>query len=338
MRFATLERCLIPPRRAHCPPRCPRSSPLPTGRPTSAPSRPRARARSTERSPRTTASRTEAGETDEHDTDELPARRGRLVVGTHRTESVRRRADRVREDQRLAVVRAAAAGPAGAAADPRGVRRRPGLRRPGQRRRRRRARSRRRRDERRRLGQGTGSRSPPRRRARAPGTARSRRVGGVDGRGVVHVPPGEDASGGKVSYAAANLTDGVADTTWRCDGPAIGEKITLRLPEKTSIGEVGLIPGYAKTDDASGDDRYAENNRVTRVRWTIGKTGVEQKMDGSAERPQPAPAPGAEDRRRRGRARDPRGRRRGRATPPRSARSSSRDRLTAASRRCRAPS
>ena len=40
--------------------------------------------------------------------------------------------------------------------------------------------------------------------------------------------PGSDASGGKVSYGAANLTDGVADTTWRCDGIAVGEKITLR--------------------------------------------------------------------------------------------------------------
>ena len=39
--------------------------------------------------------------------------------------------------------------------------------------------------------------------------------------------PGVDAGGAKVSYEAANLTDGVADTTWRCDGNAVGEKITL---------------------------------------------------------------------------------------------------------------
>ena len=77
---------------------------------------------------------------------------------------------------------------------------------------------------------------------------------------------------------AANLTDGVADSTWRCDGNAVGEKITLTLDRKQPIGEVGLIPGYAKTDPASKADRYAENNRVTRVRWTIGDTVVVQQL------------------------------------------------------------
>ena len=91
-------------------------------------------------------------------------------------------------------------------------------------------------------------------------------------------PPGLDAAGEEISYAAANLTDGVADTTWRCDGTAVGEKIRLKLPDDVAIGEVGLIPGYAKTDEASGADRYAENNRVKRVRWTIGDTVVVQKM------------------------------------------------------------
>ena len=103
------------------------------------------------------------------------------------------------------------------------------------------------------------------------------------GEGDLHVGPRKDASGAKVSYAAANLTDGVADTTWRCDGTAIGKKIILALPDKTAIGEVGLIPGYAKTDDATGDDRYAENNRVTRVRWTIGDIVIDQKMNGSTD-------------------------------------------------------
>jgi hypothetical protein len=90
--------------------------------------------------------------------------------------------------------------------------------------------------------------------------------------------PGVDAGGAKVSYEAANLTDGVADTTWRCDGNAVGEKITLKLDRRQPIGEVGLIPGYAKTDPTSKTDRYVENNRVTRVRWTIGDTVVVQQL------------------------------------------------------------
>ncbi len=108
------------------------------------------------------------------------------------------------------------------------------------------------------------------------------RITGVRAKADCTSAPGRDASGAKVSYAAANLTDGVADTTWRCDGTAIGKKITLQLPRKTAIGEVGLIPGYAKTDETSGADRYAQNNRVTRVRWTIGDIVVDQKLGRSS--------------------------------------------------------
>ena len=93
--------------------------------------------------------------------------------------------------------------------------------------------------------------------------------------------PGLDASGARVEYDVANLVDGDPETTWRCDGQAIGERITLHLPESQPIGEVGLIPGYAKTDDQSKADRYAENNRITRVRWAVGQTRVVQSMTGS---------------------------------------------------------
>ena len=102
--------------------------------------------------------------------------------------------------------------------------------------------------------------------------------------------PGVDAGGSRVSYAAANLTDGVADTTWRCDGSAVGQRITLDLGREREVAEVGLIPGYAKTDDTDGTDRYAEDNRVTKVRWTIGSTVVEQTLSGD---PQDVGAPDA---------------------------------------------
>ena len=95
--------------------------------------------------------------------------------------------------------------------------------------------------------------------------------------------PGVEADGEPVSYEASNLTDGVADTTWRCNGKAIGVRITLRLGEKMPIGQVGLVPGYAKTDETDNTDRFAENNRVRRVRWTIGDTTIVQRMSGSAD-------------------------------------------------------
>ena len=95
--------------------------------------------------------------------------------------------------------------------------------------------------------------------------------------------PGVEADGEPVSYEASNLTDGVADTTWRCDGKAIGVRIILRLAEEMPIGQVGLVPGYAKTDETDNTDRFAENNRVKRVRWTIGDTTIVQRMSGSPD-------------------------------------------------------
>jgi len=103
-------------------------------------------------------------------------------------------------------------------------------------------------------------------------------LGGVRARTGCTSPSGVDAAGREITYGAANLTDGAADTTWRCDGRAVGEKITLDLGGDRRVAEVGLIPGYAKTDDQSGADRYAENNRVTLARWTIGDEVVEQRI------------------------------------------------------------
>ncbi len=95
--------------------------------------------------------------------------------------------------------------------------------------------------------------------------------------------PSEDDNGAQVTYVPAHLVDGKASTAWRCDGAAVGEKIRLVLPKRIPIGEVGLIPGYAKTDPETRVDRFAENNRVTQVRWTFGKTVLTQKFGGAAD-------------------------------------------------------
>ncbi len=96
--------------------------------------------------------------------------------------------------------------------------------------------------------------------------------------------PSVDSSGQKVAYRARNAIDGDPTTAWRCAGDASGRTLTLRLPKGTEVGEVGLIPGYAKTDPSSGVDRYAENNRITQVTWTLEGSGepvvIEQRLDG----------------------------------------------------------
>ena len=83
-------------------------------------------------------------------------------------------------------------------------------------------------------------------------------------------------------YPPANTYDGDLTTAWRCNGTGVGQSLTLTLAEAGGIGEVGLVPGYAKTDPRSGVDRYAENNRITRVRWTFADgTSFVQRLDGT---------------------------------------------------------
>jgi len=109
------------------------------------------------------------------------------------------------------------------------------------------------------------------------------RLGGVRATVGCTSKSGVDARGETVAYDAGNLTDGVADTTWRCNGSAVGERITLDLGREAAIGQVGMIPGYAKTDEQSKADRFAENNRITRARWTIEDLEVVQRFSGKPD-------------------------------------------------------
>lgn len=105
-----------------------------------------------------------------------------------------------------------------------------------------------------------------------------------DAEATCTAPPGVDSSNRPVSYAVENATDDDPSTAWRCNGKARGETITFTLPGGVDVAEVGLVPGYAKTDPASGTDRYAENNRITRVRWTLSSgVVIEQQFDPSPE-------------------------------------------------------
>ena len=96
-------------------------------------------------------------------------------------------------------------------------------------------------------------------------------------------PDSVDAAGNPIGSPPTNVYDGDLTTAWRCNGTGVGQSLTLTLAEAGRIGEVGLVPGYAKTDPRSGVDRYAENNRLTRVRWTLADgTSFVQRLDGSA--------------------------------------------------------
>lgn len=105
----------------------------------------------------------------------------------------------------------------------------------------------------------------------APETAPGDLTGGVTVRAPAAAPPTRDVTGRPVSFAAANLLDGVAQTCWRMPGDGSGETITFGLPGPTEVTEVGLVNGYAKTAaTASGSyDWYAGNRRTLRVEWAF---------------------------------------------------------------------
>lgn len=124
----------------------------------------------------------------------------------------------------------------------------------------------------------------PTEKKRQPWQGKVEPVSGIEARVDCVAEDGVDSSGYRVRYLPANMVDGDETTAWRCKGEAKGETLTFSVPSGTRIGEVGLIPGYAKTDSKSGADRYAENNRITRVRWTFADgSSVVQKLSGSAD-------------------------------------------------------
>ncbi|RYU10596.1 NADase-type glycan-binding domain-containing protein [Nocardioides iriomotensis] len=95
-------------------------------------------------------------------------------------------------------------------------------------------------------------------------------------------PSSVDAAGNEIGYPPTSAYDGDLTTAWRCNGTGVGQTLSLTFVEPEEIGELALVPGYAKTDPRSGVDRYAENNRITRVRWTFPDgTTVVQKLDGA---------------------------------------------------------
>jgi hypothetical protein len=89
-----------------------------------------------------------------------------------------------------------------------------------------------------------------------------------------------DAAGERVTYEPEFAVDGDPQSAWRCPGDGAGETLVLDLGGIVPVAELGLVPGYAKTDAADGTDRYAENRRITAVRWRFDDgTTVDQQLE-----------------------------------------------------------
>ncbi|ABW16334.1 conserved hypothetical protein [Parafrankia sp. EAN1pec] len=96
-------------------------------------------------------------------------------------------------------------------------------------------------------------------------------------------PPALDGAGATISYDATNMVDGTPSTAWRAPGDATDVAIVFTLPEPVRLAAVGLIPGYAKQDPATGVDRFTQNRRISRARWVFEDgTSVEQVFQDTA--------------------------------------------------------
>ena len=78
-----------------------------------------------------------------------------------------------------------------------------------------------------------------------------------------------DGCGDEVPFDAENLSDRDGSTTWRMEGDATGQSLSIRLAGERQVTSVGLTPGYAQADRCDGTDNFAENRRPTSVTWVF---------------------------------------------------------------------
>jgi hypothetical protein len=94
----------------------------------------------------------------------------------------------------------------------------------------------------------------------------------LDGVGVTAsntAPSRTDAAGNPVTYVPSNVIDGNVETAWRTPGNGRGETVTLLFDNPIQVVQVGLIPGYAKTDPKTGANRFVEDRIIEEVVYEI---------------------------------------------------------------------
>lgn len=95
--------------------------------------------------------------------------------------------------------------------------------------------------------------------------------------------PSQDRGGTTVTYGPEKTVDSLPNTAWRCDGDGVGQRLEISFPGRVTLTSIGLVPGYAKTDPYDGTDRYAQNRRISAVRYTFDDgSAVSQNFDTSS--------------------------------------------------------
>jgi hypothetical protein len=74
--------------------------------------------------------------------------------------------------------------------------------------------------------------------------------------------PPSTISGTRVSYGPGQAIDGSKETAWCTSGDGAGEHLILQFDVPVTVTKIGVLPGYAKIDPSTGEDRYTENRRI----------------------------------------------------------------------------
>jgi hypothetical protein len=79
-------------------------------------------------------------------------------------------------------------------------------------------------------------------------------------------PPVDRGGGVFDTYDAPNAIDADDATAWCVPGDGGGHFLAVDLGGPFEVTSVSIIPGYAKVDPQTGDDRFSENRRILRAR------------------------------------------------------------------------
>ncbi|MFT3853227.1 MAG: hypothetical protein QM733_10875 [Ilumatobacteraceae bacterium] len=93
-------------------------------------------------------------------------------------------------------------------------------------------------------------------------------------------PNSVDSCGKPTSYGPLNVLDGSFDSAWMTVGNGGGQYVEMTLRKGAEISTVGLVPGYAKQDPCTGQDRFLDMRRIAEVAWTFdGGDEIVQQLD-----------------------------------------------------------
>lgn len=89
-----------------------------------------------------------------------------------------------------------------------------------------------------------------------------------------------DSCGKPTNYGPLNALDGTNATAWMTVGSGDGQYVEFTLRKGVEISTVGLVPGYAKVDPCTGQDRFLDMRRIAEVVWTFdGGDEIVQQLD-----------------------------------------------------------